>query len=548
MPDSELFELISENRSMSRKLEEYGQQKSTSISTAKRLAEFLGDQMVKDAGLACKYIISRKPEGAPVTERAIPLAIFQSESAVRRHYLRRWLKDSSIDGDIDIRQILDWNYYIERIGGTIQKIITIPAALQGISNPVPRVQHPDWLHKKMLEKNDVFKQRKIDDIFKAKPKPICDIEDTVGPSTSTSLNVPVVTRKRVRPEEEENQPKTWREALGNPPDVGTTREELVEWIKFQKKKWRWQLAERRKNRGINDNKKGRHDEIPLRDGPAQREQFTTLGGFLRRTQRNLIEMPWHVIQVSQGDQDGHFNVWAMVGEELQKIKLEVPRVFYVNQRTLAPPCEENEDKISWMKVSRTLPRSRPVFNLYQYIIPEKVFRDNRLEILVDLAAPDIEGIYETQMSLESRALIHLGNICSVVRSEAKKIAAQAGAKDSFSLFQMEQKTSKQIHPYLYNNENLRKIFLYQHAIPSGKKSVWGLFLTPINKAFIFVHDSVRTNQIPSLRNLYHTEHQHCLQDDEKLNEILPPTEIEFESHVETDLKMVRNQSNRDFLN
>lgn len=39
MPDTELFELISENRSMSRKLEDYGEQKSTSISTAKRLAE-----------------------------------------------------------------------------------------------------------------------------------------------------------------------------------------------------------------------------------------------------------------------------------------------------------------------------------------------------------------------------------------------------------------------------------------------------------------------------------------------------------------------------
>jgi DNA polymerase epsilon subunit 1 len=63
--------------------------------------------MVKDAGLACKYIISRKPDGAPV---------------VKRHYLRRWLKDNSIDGDVDIRDILDWNYYIERIGGAIQKI------------------------------------------------------------------------------------------------------------------------------------------------------------------------------------------------------------------------------------------------------------------------------------------------------------------------------------------------------------------------------------------------------------------------------------------
>ena len=45
MPDSELFELIAENKSMSKTLEEYGSQKSTSISTARRLAEFLGDQV-----------------------------------------------------------------------------------------------------------------------------------------------------------------------------------------------------------------------------------------------------------------------------------------------------------------------------------------------------------------------------------------------------------------------------------------------------------------------------------------------------------------------
>lgn len=41
MPDSELFELIAENRRMSRSLEDYGSQKSTSISTAKRLAEVI---------------------------------------------------------------------------------------------------------------------------------------------------------------------------------------------------------------------------------------------------------------------------------------------------------------------------------------------------------------------------------------------------------------------------------------------------------------------------------------------------------------------------
>ena len=42
-----------------------------------------------------------------------------------------------------------------------QKIITIPAALQGCANPVPRVKHPDWLHKKIDEKNNILKQLKM---------------------------------------------------------------------------------------------------------------------------------------------------------------------------------------------------------------------------------------------------------------------------------------------------------------------------------------------------------------------------------------------------
>ena len=48
-----------------------------------------------------------------------------------------------------MRELVDWAYYKERLGSAIQKIITIPAAMQRVSNPVPRVKHPDWLHKKV---------------------------------------------------------------------------------------------------------------------------------------------------------------------------------------------------------------------------------------------------------------------------------------------------------------------------------------------------------------------------------------------------------------
>ena len=57
MPDSELFDLISENRSMSRKLEDYGQQKSTSIGTAKRLAEVSTHDVLHYSFVCCIMVM-----------------------------------------------------------------------------------------------------------------------------------------------------------------------------------------------------------------------------------------------------------------------------------------------------------------------------------------------------------------------------------------------------------------------------------------------------------------------------------------------------------
>jgi len=160
----ELVDLISENRNMSRQF--YGDQKGTSQTTARRLGEFLGSEIIKDKGLNCKFIISQLPHGAPITERAVPTAIWKAEPAVMKHYLRKWLKAPEMeDEDFDIRNVLDWDYYLERLNNTIRKIITIPAALQKVPNPVPRVPHPDWLQTTVRKMNDKYKQRSIKSMF-----------------------------------------------------------------------------------------------------------------------------------------------------------------------------------------------------------------------------------------------------------------------------------------------------------------------------------------------------------------------------------------------
>ena len=72
--------------------------KSCAITTAKRLAQFLGDDRIKDKGLNCNYVVAKRPENAPTSERAVPVAIFSTEPSVARTFLRKWVGDLAQGG------------------------------------------------------------------------------------------------------------------------------------------------------------------------------------------------------------------------------------------------------------------------------------------------------------------------------------------------------------------------------------------------------------------------------------------------------------------
>ncbi|KAL5019575.1 hypothetical protein ScPMuIL_002467 [Solemya velum] len=532
MPDSELFELIAEKRSMSRKLEDYGSQKSTSISTAKRLAEFLGDQMVKDAGLSCRFIISKKPDGAPVTERALPLAIFQAEPSVKKHFLRKWLKSAG-QTEFDIRDILDWDYYIERLGGCVQKIITIPAALQGVANPVPRIAHPDWLRKKMLERNDVFKQKKISEIFAPTQKPVqevsmeidlfsadsersqpvVDIEDMgSGKAKGTGM---AISHKRKRDqmtndnsEGSQNDSRisdsqSWRDVLGAPPPMGKTKEERKKWLEYHKKKWELQAKEKQE-------RKKRHSDFA----------------------RNIFDMPWQIVHIMETSHPGQFQLWALIGNDLHSMKLNIPRIFYVNQRT----PKEGEGQM-WRKVVKTLPRSHPVLNLYEYSVPEDVYCEHINEISADLSSPDIEGVYETQVPLVFRALVRLGCLATVNRQFAKYMAGK-----ETDTFDMENLDFRTIAQYSYLEPGTMKHLYFYHHI-CGSKMMFGLFFPMSKKATLFVVDTVRSDQMPNLTALYNGERNNKVSKGAD-EEMLPPGGHTFEFKLEKDVKQVHRAIQR----
>lgn len=59
------------------------------------------------------------------------MKVYAYFAEVMKFYVRKWCKVSS---DVGIRSIIDWAYYKQRLSSAIQKIITIPAAMQKVVN------------------------------------------------------------------------------------------------------------------------------------------------------------------------------------------------------------------------------------------------------------------------------------------------------------------------------------------------------------------------------------------------------------------------------
>jgi DNA polymerase epsilon subunit 1 len=477
LADEELLELISENRSMSKVLEEYGSQKSTSITTAKRLAEFLGDQMVKDRGLACKYIISSMPKGAPVTERAVPVAIFSAEPTLKRHFLKIWLKDNSL-GDLDLRSILDWNYYIERLGGVVQKLITIPAAMQQVENPVPKVAHPDWLRRRVNTANDKMKQRKVTDIFqKVSPPRLADVTNLSTPTTHGSKSIIPAKRKELHSAgSKENDP------LGaSLKEVAPSTDDYESWLAFQKRKWRAQRQSRIRRRKIL--------------GLGDKGLSNSLGGYFAHQSEPLFTQKWEIIQLRETDIPGQLKAFVMIDSKIVSVKINPVRKIYVNFKNSDLPNVDIEN-CAIQKVFKLLPNGSPSVNLFELSMPEHVYGANISKFRSIFNHHSVEGIYERQIPLKTRTLLDLGTACHVQVQDGGDVSHAIDLGFNVAhLRKLEEQTS-----YLHNTKFQ---YLYVYKVTNGRRHVFGLFSSVRTEAIVMVVDPSRdAPDIPNLAKLY----------------------------------------------
>jgi len=493
MADEELIDLICENKSMTKTLEEYGTQKSTSITTAKRLAEFLGEQMIKDKGLNCKYIISSKPKNTPVTERAVPVAIFSAEESVKRHFLRKWLKDDP--QDMDPRNVIDWQYYRERLGSVIQKLITIPAALQKLKeNPVPRIAHPDWLAKRIAMKEDKFQQRKLNGYFEKRPlgevdvnvlerrmPAPTDIEDALEEQAKTQQSPPQ-QNKRKAPDVKSNVADPFA-AL--PKDAPSIEGSYSEWLKYQKQKWKMQKQARARRRQL-------FGEKPNSGSDA----LTTM--FRAQAETTFMDT-WQILQLREGDGPGEVKAFILLGQKIHALKIKVPRVMYLNLKADDLPNVEIPD-CEVEKVNHTLPNGHQSVHLFQITMPESTYQYEAESVSALCEHPSVEGVYERQLPLHVRALLKVGNMCAFDKSQPGILGK--GLEQGFDLDNLLRNPDES--SYVPDRSAMSYMYLYHVSV--GDRQVFALFSTARNDAQVIIQSQAKDSQgLPNMGRIY-SEH------------------------------------------
>lgn len=501
LADEELIGLICENKSMAKTLEEYGAQKSTAITTAKRLAEFLGEQMVKDKGLNCKYIISSKPKNAPVTDRAIPVAIFSADEQVKQHFLRKWLREDP--GDMNPRTVIDWDYYLERLGSVIQKLITIPAALQKIRNPVPRVPHPDWLDRRIRVKDDVFKQKKMTDMFDAKKlmdadmntlgsRVAADVED-FGSKQLLKPKKGTVTRmvqKRKAPEPA--VPVQTNPYASLPEKMPSITEDYRCWLQYQKKKWKIQKQQRARRRQL--------------FGERRTDTADAIGSYFRNQAELLYISTWQILQVCETDLPGELRAYVLIDNKIHTLKVMVPRQVYLNLKRDDLPNVSIEGCQVEKVTNHTLPNGHPSVHLFKLTMLEQVYVSESRKLGMLFNHPSVEGVYEKQVPLNVRAVLELGSICTF--DEKQKGVLGKGLEQGFDLSALRRVPAKQ--PYLTHSP---LGYLYLYHIAARDQEVFALFSSSKNQAHIVVQNKSRDVQgMPNVDKLYRDAFAKRLQD------------------------------------
>lgn len=362
----------------------------------------------------------------------------------------------------------------------ILQLITIPAALQRIPNPVPRVHHPDWLARRVANLTDKFKQHNLSDMF---------AQQRVSHQKQIESGDPLVQKlqaTRVEPTQKPTKSKaTASTALsdvlpeGPAPDI---KVDYPAWVAHMKPFWRKHRKEK---------KALQSSGMAMSNGAGGR-----LGSMLQKQTFSLDSHIWDIVQIAEvAGRPGEFKLWLLIDGTLQAVRLHVPRQFLINFKTL-PEDQDWPEDCQVEAISRTLPRSHRALNLLRVTTSESNFLQQASDYAVMMNRPEVDAIYEMQVPLLVRALLTLGTTCMA----SPGVSLRQGLDKGFipdQLLRPQITLSK--HRYLSTGSGLNYIYLY-HGNSDSRHFIALLF--PNGRTRLLVVERGNNREMPNVEKYY----------------------------------------------
>ena len=337
-------------------------------------------------------IISRFPPGLPVTDRAIPNPIFNTDSKIRDYFLRKWSRDNSIT-DFDMRFFIDWDYYIDRFSTAIRKIITIPAGLQGIANPVDRVKEPDWLRRFMKVSRSLDGQKRISDLFHVSstiPQKLIEREANLIPDTMEEIAEETRYGEIVEDAQSNHSVEPSPSVQPPSPPLSKSRRSVKRsadfdmWLQQRKQQWR-----------------------------DTRKQVCTTNMPSLSTKQNYYQ----ILEI-QNMENSELVLWLITpSNQLQRIRVKSRHTLYINAKSKI-------DNKHLIPVNMDLPMDLPETGttyLYAVEVDENEVESTLSALRKAYDIDSIEGIYNSKMPALYNAILTMGCVCRIVLPESYSV-------------------------------------------------------------------------------------------------------------------------------
>ncbi|KAL8432970.1 hypothetical protein Efla_001178 [Eimeria flavescens] len=444
--------------------------KSMSITTAKRLAELLSNNTyLTEAPVSTQYVVMALPAGAEKTSRAVPVQLLHAPEKTKQHYLQKWLQLSPTDAAVisaNIKQVVDWRYYAERLDVQLQKIITIPALKQGLQNPIPGIEVPTWLQKQQAAADP--RQRRLEAFFRPQHQPQQRQQlskDKQNPQQAAAAAAgaaqdakKALEEKKLRQQQrliqQQQQKQQQQQELQQQrrKEAVLYRQDFAEWVTAQRARWRQIREELRIQQQTQQGSRRAVPSIIARALKGNKKSGKALEALMRgagiaaEELGALLSEPWHILDFyREGADRGAYTVrfTTFKSSRFFAVPFQVYRHLYVNSTTpFTTTCSSSgssnssssstsmcDIKVKALTGRYTLPRGLQQLHLLELEVQEEAFQKQKESISASFHQR-AAGIFERNLPLDFAFLSRMGHIMEAHTTELAAVIEPSGVFSS----------------------------------------------------------------------------------------------------------------------